>query len=88
MSPTVASLRSEIETALARFTLVEPVTIEDLDTIAKHLRFALHGAKVEATRIPWPSREIGVIVWRDGAVARVVLKIYANASEATKARGI
>lgn len=80
-------LRVEMEAALARFVLVEPVTIEDLDTIAKHLRFALGNAKVEAIRIPWPSREIGVYAWRDGATARVAIKIYASAAEATKALG-
>lgn len=83
------SLREEIETAIARFKLVDPVTIEDLDTIAKHLRFALGGnAKVEVIRIPWPSREVGVYAWRDGATARVVAPIYGSNAEATKARGI
>lgn len=82
------TLREETETALKRFTLVEPVTIEDMDTIAKHLRFALGGdAKVEVFRLK-STEPVFVVAWRDGATARVMITPFSTSAEATKAPGI
>jgi hypothetical protein len=80
------SLREDIVTAVKRFRLVEPVTLDDMQTIATHLRFALGGdAKVEVFRNT-SSTPIIVGAWRSGEVAAIQIAPFTSTAEATKAR--
>jgi hypothetical protein len=76
------ALRPEAEAALARFKLVEPVTLEDMATIQKHLKFALGvGASVEVKR-DMMTGPVLVQVWRDGATARLSVTCFASPEDA------
>lgn len=77
-------LREETDQALARFKLVEPVTVEDMTVIAQHVRFALgKDAKVEVFRNTM-AEPLYVCAWRGVEIARTMITPFASAVEATK----
>jgi hypothetical protein len=80
------ALIDEAEAAIARFKLVEPVTVEDMNVIAKHLRFALGGDTQAEVFRHTKHDPLFVCVWRGGSTARLLIKPYASADEA-KAHG-
>jgi hypothetical protein len=85
------ALRDELEAALARFKLVEPVTVEDMNVIAKHLRFALGGDTQAEVFRNKAIDGILVAVWRDGIAARTVITPFTSPEDArahgTSSRG-
>lgn len=75
-------LREDTEAALARFKLVEPVTIDDMKVIAQHVRFALGGdAKVEVFRNT-QAEPLYVCAFRGVEIARTFITPFASADDA------
>jgi hypothetical protein len=81
------SLREDIVVAMKRFKLVEPVTIDDMKTIATHLRFALGGdTKVDVFRNT-PTTPVMIGAHRDGKVAAIAITPFTSTAEATNKPG-
>ncbi len=83
----MSNLQAELETALARFKLVEPITFDDMAAIRDHVRFALGGdTKAEVYRNR-PTQPLWVLVLRNQVTARVAIRPFASEAEATRAPG-